>query len=55
MIVGLVSEEATFKEKISSLTETSEKIHPLSIAKVVHASLIKEAIDLLPSSPSRLK
>jgi hypothetical protein len=55
MIMGLVSEETAYKEKISSLTETSEKIHSLSIANVVHASFIKEAIDLLPSSPSKLK
>ncbi len=45
---GLVSEEQFLEEEIRSLSETRRAKHPLSLAVVVHASLIKETIDLLP-------
>lgn len=48
---GLVSEEQILEEEIRSLNETRRAKHPLSLAVVVHASLIKETIDLLPTKP----
>lgn len=50
-IAGLVSQEASIPETIRSLNETRVVNHPLSLAIVVHASYIKEAIDLLPEKP----
>jgi S1-C subfamily serine protease len=50
-IAGLVSEERVLTEEIESLTETRQARHPLGLAVVVHASLIREAIELLPSAP----
>jgi S1-C subfamily serine protease len=51
LIMGLVSEEASLEEEIPSLIETRHVKHPLSLARVVHASLIKEVIDSLPQNP----
>jgi len=48
---GLVSQEKLVEEEIQSLTETRRTKHPLSLAVVVHASLIKETIELLPPQP----
>jgi V8-like Glu-specific endopeptidase len=39
------------EEEIRSLTETRRAKHPLSLAVVVHAALIREAIELLPPQP----
>lgn len=50
-IAGVITEEGNYEEEITSLTETRRVKHPLSLAIVVHASLIKEAIDLLPEKP----
>ena len=48
-IMGIVSSEIVLEEQVKSLTETSVKKHPLSLAKVIPAIFIKETIDLLPS------
>lgn len=47
-IAGLVSKETMIKETVKSLYETREEAHPLSLANVVHASFIKETIQMLP-------
>jgi len=47
-IAGLVSQEHVIREKVESLYEVREERHPLSLATVVHASFIKEAIEMLP-------
>lgn len=47
-IAGLVSQERRMIEKVESLFETREQRYPLSLAFVVHASLIKETIEMLP-------
>lgn len=49
--IGLVSEEKMIEQEINSLNETRRTKYPLSLAVVIHASLIKEAIDLLPAKP----
>ena len=51
VLAGLVSGEKVIEEEIRSLTETRLAKHPLSLAVVVHASLIREAIELLPPQP----
>jgi len=48
---GIVSQEKILEEEIRSLTETRYTKHRLSIAEVVHATLIQETIDILPDSP----
>ncbi len=48
-IVGLVSQDRSLTEKTEGVFSTEERRYPLGIALVVHASLIKETIRLLPS------
>jgi len=48
-IAGIVSQEHIVSEKIKSHYEEQLKKYPLALAKVIHASFIKETIDLLPS------
>jgi len=48
IIVGLVSQERFVAEQISSLYSQELRQFQLGLALVVHASLIKEAINLLP-------
>ena len=48
-IAGLVSEEHIITEEITSLYEKQSKVYPLALAKVIHASFIKETIEMLPS------
>ncbi len=48
-IAGLVSEEHIITEEITSLYEKQRKVYPLALAKVIHASFIKETIEMLPS------
>jgi hypothetical protein len=50
-LAGLVSEEKVLEENIQSLTETRKAKHALSLAVIVHAALIRETIELLPSKP----
>ena len=47
-IAGLVSQQHIVSEKIKSLYEEQLKKYPLALAKVVHASFIRETINLLP-------
>jgi hypothetical protein len=48
VIVGLVSEEMIVTEQQRGLYERSERQYPLKLAKVVHATLIHDTIELLP-------
>jgi hypothetical protein len=48
MILGLVSREKAVSEYRKSFYETEQRMHPLKIAVVVHATFIKEAIERLP-------
>jgi hypothetical protein len=48
IIMGLVSEERSITEQSSGLYSQELRQFPLGLAVVVHASLIKEAISLLP-------
>ncbi len=50
-LAGLVSQEQIIEEEIRSFTETRLARHPLSLAVVIHAALIREAIELLPPRP----
>jgi len=50
-LAGLVSQEKMVEEEIISIAETRRTKYPLSLAVVIHATLIKEAIDLLPTKP----
>jgi S1-C subfamily serine protease len=47
-LMGLVSEEMLLEQNISELYAKRLQRYPLKLAKVVHASLIREAIELLP-------
>ena len=47
-IVGLVSQERNIKFQYSTLYEQKLQRHPLKLGIIVHASLIKEAIKMLP-------
>lgn len=53
LLVGLVSQEKLIEEEIKSLTETRLAKHALSLAVIVHAALIREAIELLPPQPEQ--
>ncbi len=48
-IAGLVSQEYKVTEEIKSVYEEQKKTYPLALAKVIHASFIRETIELLPS------
>lgn len=54
-LIGIVSRERKATEKVTSLTETREVQHALHIAEVIHASVIKEAIDMLPDGEQKDK
>ena len=47
-LVGLVSEQASFNEEIKMGGKKVTLAHQLGLAIVIHASLIREALDLLP-------
>lgn len=47
-IFGLVSQQKYMEEKISSLREIRKEKYPLGLAVVIHASLIKETLNMLP-------
>ncbi len=47
-LVGLVSEQASFNEEIKMGGKKLTLPHQLGLAIVIHASLIREALDLLP-------
>lgn len=48
LIMGLVLEEKVLTETIEQLYERRERRYSLGLATIVHASLIREAINLLP-------
>jgi hypothetical protein len=50
-LVGLVSEQKIVDEEIKSLTEVRKQRHQLGLGVVIHAALIREALDLLPPEP----
>ena len=52
-LVGLVSQEQQFKERIESLAEITVRTHRMGLAVVVHAHFIRETIDLLPPFSTR--
>lgn len=47
-IIGLVSQERVFPERITDLSGVRVQMHRLGLAEVVHASLIKDTLELLP-------
>lgn len=51
-LVGLVSSEIVVPEPIRERYLRGERSQPLKLAQVVHASLIREAIELLPEEAS---
>jgi len=48
-IIGVVSAESLIQQQISGLYSEEFRQYPLSLAVVVHASLLKQTINLLPS------
>jgi S1-C subfamily serine protease len=52
-LVGLVSQEQQFRERIESLAEITVRTHRMGLALVVHAHFIRETIDLLPPFATR--
>jgi V8-like Glu-specific endopeptidase len=48
-LVGLVSQQSMIEEEVKSMSETRRVQHQLGIGIVIHASLIREALDLLPA------
>ena len=50
-LVGLVSEQRVAQEQIKSLNELRLERYRLGLAVVIHAALIREALDLLPPAP----
>lgn len=51
LILGLVSEQVSLTETTRTYLQESRQRLPISVAKVVHGTLIKETIDLLPPQP----
>ncbi|MFH1919164.1 MAG: trypsin-like peptidase domain-containing protein, partial [Planctomycetota bacterium] len=51
-VAGLVSQQRFVEEEIHSLSETRRAKHPLSLAVVIHADLIRETIESLPAKPT---
>jgi hypothetical protein len=47
-IMGIVSGERLIAERVEELYGRRERHYPLALGEVVHASLIKETVDLLP-------
>jgi S1-C subfamily serine protease len=48
-IIGLVTQETIVTEKIKGLYAARDEVYQLGLAEVVHATLIKQTIDLLPT------
>ena len=53
-LVGLVSEQRVAEEQIKSLTEMRFQRYRLGLGVVIHAALIREALNLLPATPKTL-
>lgn len=49
LVMGLVSKQTQVTERMRSLTEEVTRQHRLGLAVVVHASFIREVIDMLPT------
>jgi hypothetical protein len=49
LIMGLVSQEWVHTEVIKEAYGRREQVYPLGLAKIVHASLIRETIEMLPT------
>jgi len=47
-IVGLVTSEIRITQEIQELYGRRQEVYPLALAQIVHASLIREAIEMLP-------
>lgn len=47
LVVGLVSREVMVRERVQELYGAREHSYSLGLAEIVHASLVREAIDLL--------
>lgn len=50
-LAGLVSQQKFVNEEVRSLRETRTERHQLGLAIVIHASLIKETVEMLPPAP----
>jgi hypothetical protein len=50
-IIGLVSEQHVVTQMVETINEKRLITTPLSVAVVVHASLIREAVEMLPEKP----
>lgn len=48
MVLGLVSKQKIVKEKVNSYMQETTRNHQVGLAEIVHASLIRETIELLP-------
>ena len=46
-VIGLVSGERVIQERVQTLFEKKEETHTLKIARIVHASMIRETFDKL--------
>lgn len=51
MILGLVSQQVSMTEITQSYLQETKQKYPLSVAEVVHGTLIQETINLLPPKP----
>jgi len=51
-LIGIVIQQASLEEEVKSIGETRKVQHPLGLGIVVHASLIREALALLPADKS---
>ena len=47
-VMGLVSRQRMITQKIEELYGKREQSYPLGLAEIVHASIVREAIELLP-------
>ena len=52
MLFGVVIEEQMLQEEVKSLTEIRKISHPLSLAVVVTAPVVRATIALLPDAPT---
>lgn len=48
MLLGIVTQEMSTKEKVESISELTIKEHKMGIAIIVHARYLKEVVDMLP-------
>lgn len=53
-LFGLISEQLIREESVKTLREEVKRTHQLGVARVIHASLIRETLDLLPPRPEEI-